>query len=226
MDAILLIKIFVAVAAAAVLIWRIASIHSREAGGRTHMLDAFEEAVEYPRMRRSPWGYPRLDGSLDGYLIRVDLVPDTLVQRTLPTLWLEARWARPHEGRICVIRDPVGAEYSFDTDQFPTRIAPPPGWPSRTEVRSAGARVDLLQRLARFDIEGYPALKQICLTDNEVKVTMRCARGDRNIYRVLRSATFPGDAVSTEFVAETINALRAVEAAVESPIVPVVEEVS
>jgi hypothetical protein len=56
----------------------------------------------------------------------------------------------------------------------------------------------------------FPALKQITVSPRELKVMLRCARGELQIYRVLRAAQFPQDCVSPSIVAEALSLARAV----------------
>src|SRR4030067_3657022 len=90
----------IAVVAAVVLFfpWRLAAARDDERQTRGHMLDEFLPHIEDPVLGWSTWRYRRIDGRLDGGPVRVDLVPDTLVPRALPTLWLQIRWAHQHKG--------------------------------------------------------------------------------------------------------------------------------
>jgi hypothetical protein len=157
----------------------------------------------------SPWHYPRLDGMLDGYPVRLDLLPDTLVTRSLPTLWLQLRWALPHEGCFCVTIDPTGAEF-FSNDADCGRLLPAPSsWRVRAEIHADGTGGVLLRRLSALDLSSYPSVKQISVVDGELRLTVRCARGELQIYRVMRAAKFPPDCVSPSIVAETLSLARA-----------------
>jgi hypothetical protein len=49
-------------------------------------------------------------------------------------------------------------------------------------------------------------------------VIMRCARGDLQLYRVLRSASFPEDSVKPELVEETVRVLRDIDRMLESEV--------
>jgi hypothetical protein len=51
----------------------------------------------------------------------------------------------------------------------------------------------------------------ITITETETKVIMRCARAEVPLYRVLRAANFPEDAVKPELVSETLRVLRDIE---------------
>jgi hypothetical protein len=176
------------------------------------MLDTFLPAVEGPSLRLSPWRYLNLQGRLDGRPARIDLIPDTLIPRALPTLWLQARWAGPHDGWLSVTKGWNGAEYFNEDTDAGTRLPRPASWPADTVVRGDdGGSLALLHRIEHLDLDAYPSLKQLVVTGDEVKVTLRCARGDRGVYRALRSGSFPADAVTPAIVAETLTVLRDIE---------------
>ena len=176
------------------------------------MLDPFLTVLDHPQVSLTPWRYPTVKGGLDSSAARVDLFPDTLVLRTLPTLWLQVRWRRAHSGSIRVTVQPSGTEYFTEENGLGTRFLPPPGWPQTTEICGSGSEsLHVLRLLQELDLSEFPSLKQLIVNDREVQVTMRCARGDRSTYRVLRSVKFPADAISQNIVAETLTLLRTVE---------------
>jgi hypothetical protein len=202
-------KFAVIAAAALILIWRLVGVQRRDQEGRAGMLEQFLPEIDRAVTTWSPWSYPRVEGWLDGSPVRVDLIPDTLVTRTLPTLWLQLRWAQAYEGRLCVTVDPVGAEF-FSSDADCGRVlAPPDSWRARTEVHADGRGGILLRRLSELDPSIYPSLKQLSVLPGELKVTLRIARGERTIYRVARAAKFDPDCVTTEIVAEAVAVARA-----------------
>lgn len=212
MDLALLGKIAVVVAAALLLWWRVATARRRQLQARAHMLDGFLPVLRGARLGHSPWRYRNIEGWLDGRAARFDLLPDTLVTRSLPTLWLRARWVRPHQGWLCVTMERNGAEYFGDDCDLGTRLQPPARWPGNTEVRGRGGEsLALLHRLEDLDLSAYHTLKQFVLTGIEVKLTIRVARGDRAIYRVTRSADFSADAVTPALLEETLAVLRALD---------------
>jgi hypothetical protein len=212
MDAGLIIRIAIVVAAAIVLGYVYLAYFRRDRRSTQHMLDGFMNVIANPCVGRSPWGYERLDGTFDGARIKLDLIPDSLITRTLPTLWLEARIGRPHDAFLCVIVLCNGMEYFADEVDEGTLLSTPAEWPESVRVRGKSqASVALLRRLRAFDIDAYRDLKLLVFTETELKVVMRCARGDLSQYRVLRSATFPEDSVKPALVDETVRLLRDLE---------------
>lgn len=217
MDFALALKILAGAAAVSLLGWRISHAYRTERVSRRHMLDGFAAALSSPRFDKGPQNLPRVRGALDGTPVVIALDSDTLALRTLPTLWLEARWAREHSATADVLLDPSGTEYFEEDLGFDSRAAPPPGWPDSAVVRVSGAEAaPVLDGLSRVDHTAFPALKYVLVDRHELRVTMKCARADRQTYRVLRSASFKPDAVTPEIVDQTLAALRTIEGALRT----------
>ena len=84
----------------------------------------------------------------DGSPARVSLLPDALITRTLPTLWLELRWARRHDAWLCVILAANGMEYFTDDVDEGNRLVSPAEWPEGVVVRGKSqGSVALARRL-------------------------------------------------------------------------------
>jgi hypothetical protein len=212
MDVTLVVKIAIIVAAALVLGYIYVAYFRRDRSKTQHMLDGFLDVVDEAQVSRSPWGYERLHATLDGVPVDIDLIPDSLITRTLPTLWLEVRLARHYPAFLCAITLCNGMEYFADEVDRGSLLRAPREWPDSVRARGdSQASVALLRRLAGWDITAYPHLKMLAFSETGLKVVMRCARGDLTQYRVLRSATFPEDSVKPELVDETVRLLRDLE---------------
>jgi hypothetical protein len=181
---------------------------------RLLLLDAFLPALTRPGVQTNALGYPIVRGALDGHPIRLELIPDTLAFRALPVLWLEARWVRPHSGRLRLVVQPTGAEY-FGDDHTLTRRFHVAGWPAPTEVWGGTGGDELLRRLEAVDPAAAPPPKLISIREDHLCVTFRCAKADPSAYRVLRKARFEAPAVDAAFVAGTIRFLRSIEAGLD-----------
>jgi hypothetical protein len=212
MDASLALRIAIVAAAALLLGWVFRAFFREERNKNQHMLDAFLGVLGTPRVGRSPWGYECVEGTLDGCPARVSLLPDALITRTLPTLWLELRWARRHDAWLCVIVAANGMEYFAEDVDEGSRLDAPAEWPEGVVVRGKSwDSAALARRLRDLDLAAYKDLKMITLSESETKVVMRCARADVSHYRVLRSADFPEDSVKPELVTETVRVARDIE---------------
>ena len=206
------LRIAIVAAAALLLGWIFLGYLRRDRDKTQHMLDGFLSVLDDARAGRSPWGYEFVEGSLDGRPARVSLFPDSLVTRTLPTLWLELRWARPHDAWLCVILAANGMEYFADEVDEGSRLVSPSEWPEAVVVRGKGPQsVALARRLRSLDFAAYDNLKMFSLRETQTKVIMRCARADVPYYRTLRSAEFPADSVKPELVVESLRVLRDIE---------------
>jgi len=201
-----------AAAAALLLGWIFLGYYRRDRHKTQHMLDGFFDVLDRPSTGRSPWGYEFIEATFDGRPARVSLLPDSLITRTLPTLWLELRWARPNDAWLCVIVAANGMEYFADDVDEGARLVTPGEWPDSVVVRGKGPQsAALARRLGNLDLTAYDDLKMITLSETETKVIMRCARADVPYYRTLRSADFPEDSVKPELVLETALVLRDIE---------------
>jgi len=211
-DASLVLRIAIVAAAALLLGWVLLAYLRQDRNATQHMLDSFLRVLGGPRVGRSPWGYEFVEGTLDGSPARVSLLPDALITRTLPTLWLELRWARRHDAWLCVVLSANGMEYFTDDVDEGNRLVSPTEWPEGVVVRGKGpGSVALVRRLRGLDLTAYKDLKLITLSESETKVIMRCARADVSRYRVMRSADFPEDSVKPGLVVETVRVLRDIE---------------
>jgi hypothetical protein len=212
----LFLKIAVAAAAAAFLYWQISRYAGEERHGRVVMLDPFRDQVTRPEVSIDALGYPVVNGELDGHPLRLSLFPDTLVMRTLPVLWLQALWTRPHSGRLRVTLEPAGTDYFNEPDDLRTRFASPEAWQRKAEPCGKNAdSLSLLRSLERVDVDELPALKAVEISEQALKLTFRFARADRGTYRVLRSARFQGGPAPDDLVAQVLGGLRQIQDALE-----------
>lgn len=213
---VLLLKILAATALAVLLLWRVLHYRREEHQGRETLLEPFTPRLEKPIPGKDALGYPTVRGSLDGGDLRLALFPDTLVLRTLPTLWLQATWSQPHGGRLRVTLNPSGGDYFTDPSGYTVRFAPPPSWELPAEICGAGSpSLQLLTRLDEVAPTAFPSLKEILVEEDFLRLTFRCARADRTTYRILRSARFEGGPLPVALVDEVLTALRTVEAALQ-----------
>jgi len=181
---------------------------------RLHALDALLPALDQAEVALTPARFPVARGRLDGSPIRVELVPDTLVLRALPVLWLEARWRRRHQGRLRLVLRPTGTEYFTANNVCRRRLPPPPGWAEPVEIWGEGGDAgEILRRLGALNLADFPSLKQVVITEQELRVTLRCKQGERAAYRVLRAAYFDEEPLEAAQVAQLLGALRTIERA-------------
>jgi GTP-binding protein Era len=86
-DTSLIIRLAIVVAAALVLGYVFVAYVRRDRHKTQHMLDHFLGVIDDARVGRSPWGYERMVGSLDGSAVKIDLIPDKQVLLETIALW-------------------------------------------------------------------------------------------------------------------------------------------
>jgi hypothetical protein len=208
----LLLKLCLAAAAGVLLTRRLVAVYRAERDRHRRMLDAFVPLISPARVFRNGAGLPALRGTFHGSALFVTVVPDSLAFRQLPKLWLEARWARPHPGRLRLLLRPAPSEFLADEQGLTRRFAGPTRWPFAVEACGSGPEAGaLLERIESLDLGDFPSLKQILIAETELRVTMACEKADRGTYRVLRAARFDLQPVGDDLVTETLSVLRAVE---------------
>lgn len=186
---------------------------ARESRRRLAMLDGVADRIDYASRSRSPWRYPRLEGALDGSPVRIDLIPDTMVRKDVPSMWGQIAWQRPHAGALIVTIDPRAAEYLKECEIHDRpRLPSPAHWPPRTHVCGDAEGAALLRRLDELDLGARPHLKQLAIGDTEIAVTVRCARARRRPRLLLPSNDFTTDAIDPEVIEEGLGLLREAEA--------------
>jgi hypothetical protein len=208
------LKLMLAAAAGVLLTRQLLAARHAERVRRRHMLDAFLPRLKNPRLKLGRNGWPVVHGELDGHALTLMLVPDSLAYRTLPRLWLEARWTRPHRARLRLLLRPAGGECPTDGPDWSHRLVGPSRWKVPVEASGSGPEaLPLLHQLETVDLAAYPALKQLLVSESDLRLALRCAEADRGAYRVLRAAAFECGPVAEPLVEETLAALRGIEEA-------------
>ena len=197
----------VAVVAWAVLVTR------RESLRRMVMLHGALDRFEDPVVTKSPWRYPRIDASLDGHPLRVDLVPDSMLRKGLPVLWAQLTWQRPHGGALYITRTPRAGEYLKEPSIHDRRrYATPDDWADDTFVSGDDdTGLTMLEALEGFDPAAHKRLKQIAITRDDISVTVRAAYARRPHRVFLASEVFTTNPVDPRVVDQGLVVLREVE---------------
>ncbi|BAU88839.1 hypothetical protein MPPM_0234 [Methylorubrum populi] len=167
--------------------------HRREAAWRGELLDACAGQLAAPRLGRDRAGFATLRGRLGQAAVDVRLVPDTLVHRRLPQLWLRVTLRMPlaTEATLDVLRRPVGAEF-YAPDRLPLRLPVPAAWPADTLVRGTAGAEALLGRVvpALGRILAEPRVKEVLVTPDGLRLTVQASQGERGTYLLLRGSRF------------------------------------
>jgi hypothetical protein len=184
--------------------------HRAAIAARAGLLDALLPHFTQVKVEVAPDGFPTLTGRLpDRREVFIELIPDTLVVRRLPQLWLcvtlRERVERPRAS-IGALARPTGAEFYSRVHDFPERIDAPAGVESeclmRGDGRLAASELGRIGAVLR-GILADPHIKEIAATPRGVRIIRQAAEGERGAHLLLRQIRF-GASASHDTVARCI----------------------
>ncbi|CAO4140320.1 hypothetical protein [Methylorubrum aminovorans] len=180
----------------------------REAAWRGGLLDDCTGQVATPRLGRDRASFATLRGRLGPAAVDVRFVPDTLVHRRLPQLWLHVTLRAPlaTEAVLDVLRRPAGAEF-YAPDRLPLRLPVPEAWPVDTLVRGTAGAEALLARIgpALSRLLADPTVKEVLVTPDGLRLTVQASQGSRGTYLLLRGSRFPLSRLASDRLSGTLR---------------------
>ena len=189
---------------------------------RRSLLDAAAGLLENPSVTVGGDGYPRLHGTCsDGHRVSLEVVPDSLVPRRLPQLWLKLTLLKPEAAprpSIGVLARPVGTEFYSRVLGLPDTIAPPFAADFPLLMRGRGATEAAIQRTSGLfrTLFADPELKEIVITPRGAGTVRRIAEGDRGAHVLYRQMRFQVTQVSPEIIRNALSELRLLNAALDT----------
>jgi hypothetical protein len=169
--------------------------HRRTLAARRALLDDCRGILAAEQWTAGGDGFPALRGHAGGRPVEVTLIPDTMVMRRLPQLWLsvtvKAKVAETPS--LSILARHTGNEFYAVTTELPLRLEPPAGLP--TDILVRGDRPPAQQLCDRLAPElavlfADPRLKEITLTPNGVRMIRQVAEGQRGEHLLLRQIAF------------------------------------
>ena len=189
---------------------------------RGTLLDAAAGLLENPSVTVGGDGYPQLVGTCgDGHQVSLEVVPDSLVPRRLPQLWLKLTLLKPEAAprpSIGVLARPVGTEFYSRVLGLPDTIAPPFAADFPLLMRGRGATEAAIQRTSGLfrTLFADPELKEIVITPRGAGTVRRIAEGDRGAHVLYRQMRFQVTQVSPEIIRNALSELRLLNAALDT----------
>ena len=168
-----------------------AAAHGR-AAARASYFHALAGLFTDVRMGRTDHGFARLNGRYHGQLFDLQVVPDTLTFRKLPSLWLMVTLPQPQPLRTTTdfMRRPTGAEVFSYFGALPVQIGTPPGFPADTAVRTD--KPDDLpddQLLSPIRAAFFSdRVKEVLVGPRGIRIVWLAEEGDRSRYLIFRDA--------------------------------------
>lgn len=196
--------------------------HKRSRQSRMVLLDAAVPAVESAIVSHGGDGFPRLDGRFKGFEVRAELIPDTMVVRRLPQLWLSVTLLAPmpHVQPFGVLVRYAGNEFYALTPDFEHPLEPPAGLPREVLIRArqpeAQGTLDRL-RLPIAKLLADPKIKEVAITAKGLRIVRQAAEGRRGEHLLLRQAVFDTPGVSAAELRDILENLEALRSLLKLP---------
>jgi hypothetical protein len=169
--------------------------HRRAIQSRRGLLNSCRGVLADERWTAGGDGFPSLEGRAHGRPVAAKLIPDTMVVRRLPQLWLSVTMKHriPHAPAVSIIARYTGNEFYASALDLPQRIDPPAGFPLDVMIRGEGAGASrMCQNLAPAlaKLLADVRVKEIILAPNGVRIIRQAAEGRRGEHLLLRQAVF------------------------------------
>lgn len=162
---------------------------------RQAMYDDCLELFEEFRITQDDVSFPVLAGRYKGCNVKLTPIPDYMVFRKIPSLWLQvtAFGDIPYRGVLDLLMRPQNVEFYSPSSTLNTVIFPnPPGWPQeatlRTDDREHMPPIDrITPHIGIFD---DLKAKELLVTPRGVRIVYQADQARRANYMVLRQQIF------------------------------------
>ena len=196
--------------------------HRSVRAARHCLLDPTADALDGAEIRHRRDGFPRLVGWHRGRRAHVELIPDTMVPRRLPQLWVSVTVMDElvDVPSLAVLIRPAGYEFYSLTSRLTYALDPPAALPQEILIRGSDARAELLLRqltplLAATLAE--PRVKEVAVTSKGLRIILQACEGRRGEHLLLRQAVFDDASVPAADLTKLLEDLDLLRSAVDSP---------
>lgn len=184
--------------------------HRRAVTARRELFDECQGVLDEERWSAGDDGFPRIEGRAGGRFAKATLIPDTMVIRRLPQLWLSVTLLVTRAGSpsLSLIARHTGNEFYAGAPDLPMRIDPPQGLPLDVYIRGDGHGAQMLCNgltTELVDLFADPRVKEITLTPKGVRIVRQAAEGQRGEHLLLRQVVFGGVKVERAMLVTTLG---------------------
>lgn len=159
---------------------------------RAAFLDDVQGLFSGGLKRLNPDGFPRLSGTYRNHTFDVQVVPDSLNFRKLPSLWLLVSLPEPMPVRATfdLMMRPRGVEMFSKHAELPVQMAPDTAFPHDCTVRTDAPqllppRPLLLKHTAILE---DPRAKELVIAPNGLRIVWLCEEAARGSYLLFRDS--------------------------------------
>jgi hypothetical protein len=181
---------------------------------RHSLLERCASGLDDPEIFQGRDGFPSLIGSYRGRRVHVELIPDTMVLRRLPQLWLSVTLleALTNVPSLAVLVRPAGYEFYSLTGRLTYSLDAPATLPQEILVRGSDARAEQLLRRVAPQLAASladPRVKEIAITSKGLRIVRQAGEGRRGEHLLLRQAVFDAAEVPASDLAGLLAHLEA-----------------
>lgn len=181
---------------------------------RAGLFDECDSLLENTSKRYESNGFPYIEGDYDGFRVRFNLVPDTIVMRKIPPLWLmiTIQANKKTKGTMDFLVRPQNTEFYSPGWQWDGHFKTPSHWPQNSIAKYKESVVPekLLDKFVPtlFDDE---KVKQLLVTPQALRITYMVKQAVRGEYLLMRGAIFdkqPIDKSAVKTMLESAISIR------------------
>ncbi|HQY43817.1 MAG TPA: hypothetical protein PK450_06520 [Paracoccaceae bacterium] len=200
---------------------RIAAATQRRTAARMAYFDDCAGLFTDLRRGRTDHGFARLNGRYAGQLFDLQVVPDMLTFRKLPSLWLMVTIPTPQPlgATSDFMMRPTGSELFSRFGNLPVQLATPQGFPADLAIRTddpdqvpQGAVLEAVQS-AFFSAH----VKEVLLSPRGLRIVWLAEEADRSRYLIFRDAELGATRLAPEVVRPLLSHCLALSAALSAP---------
>ncbi len=196
--------------------------HRSVRAARHGLLDPCVKALDGAEIRYRGDGFPKLVGWHRGRRAHVELIPDTMVPRRLPQLWVSVTvmHERVDVPSLAVLVRPAGYEFYSLTSRLTCALDPPAALPQEILIRGSDARAELLLRQLTPQLAATlaePRVKEVAITNKGLRIVLQAREGRRGEHLLLRQAVFDDASVPTTHLTKLLEDLDLLRSAIDSP---------
>ena len=168
---------------------------------RHSLLAGCAECLDGTQSRCGRDGFPSLVGEHRGRRVHVELIPDTMVLRRLPQLWISVTLldTLTDVPSLAILARPAGYEFYSLTSTLTYSLDAPAALPQEILIRGSDTRSEqLLRHLTEQLAIGMadPRVKEIAITSRGLRIIAQAGEGRRGEHLLLRQAVFDRAEVS------------------------------
>lgn len=163
-------------------------------------------------------GFPVIQGHYRGFDVQLNLIPDTIVMRKVPPLWLmvSIKANKQSKGTMDFIVRPQNSEFYSPGWRWDGLFKTPSHWPQHSiaKYQDTKASISILDKFVP-DLFRDEKVKQLLVTPNSVRITYMAKQAIRGEYLLTRGAVFDEQPLDSDAVKEIIEYAIAIRKNIE-----------